>query len=209
MLDGVEDAHVASAAAEVSVEPFVNLRQCRLRMFLKEVVSGEDHAGSADAALRSTFLEEAPLNGVKLFVDDEAFDGCDPGAIGLQDGDEAGVDQISVDQDGAGSALAFSTTFLGSGEVQVLAENVEEVELLKTGDGPWRALMKDIGSWNHEWNAPGVGPVEYLDDMGFLDNRLLAVHGVQMSTADLERLKERGTTLVTCPRSNGHDRDQR
>jgi aminodeoxyfutalosine deaminase len=85
-----------------------------------------------------------------------------------------------------------------------LAENVEEVELLKTGGGPWKALMKDIGSWNHEWTAPGVGPVQYLDDMGFLDNRLLAVHGVQMSTADLLRLKERGTTLVTCPRSNGH-----
>jgi cytosine/adenosine deaminase-related metal-dependent hydrolase len=85
-----------------------------------------------------------------------------------------------------------------------LAENVEEVELLETGGGPWRALMKDIGSWNHEWNAPGVGPVQYLDDMGFLDNRLLAVHGVQMSKADLARLKERGTTLVTCPRSNGH-----
>ena len=40
--------------------------------------------------------------------------------------------------------------------------------------------------------------------MGFLDNRLLAVHGVQMSSADLARLKKRGTTLVTCPRSNGH-----
>jgi cytosine/adenosine deaminase-related metal-dependent hydrolase len=85
-----------------------------------------------------------------------------------------------------------------------LAENVEEVELLKTGSGPWKALMKDIGSWNHEWTAPGVSPVQYLDDMGFLDNRLLAVHGVQMGTADLARLKERGTTLVTCPRSNGH-----
>jgi aminodeoxyfutalosine deaminase len=85
-----------------------------------------------------------------------------------------------------------------------LAENVEEVELLETGGGPWKALMKDIGSWNHEWTAPGVGPVQYLDDMGFLDNRLLAVHGVQMSPADLARLKERGTTLVTCPRSNGH-----
>ena len=85
-----------------------------------------------------------------------------------------------------------------------LAENVEEVELLKTGGGPWKTLMKDIGSWNHEWTAPGVGPVAYLDDMGFLDNRLLAVHGVQMSTADLARLKERGTTLVTCPRSNAH-----
>jgi len=85
-----------------------------------------------------------------------------------------------------------------------LAENAEEVELLETGGGPWKALMKDIGSWNHEWTAPGVGPVQYLDEMGFLDNRLLAVHGVQMSSADLARLKKRGTTLVTCPRSNGH-----
>jgi cytosine/adenosine deaminase-related metal-dependent hydrolase len=85
-----------------------------------------------------------------------------------------------------------------------LAENVEEVELLKTGAGPWKALMKDIGSWNHAWTAPGVGPVQYLDDMGFIDNRLLVVHGVQLSPPDLAKLKERGATLVTCPRSNGH-----
>ena len=51
---------------------------------------------------------------------------------------------------------------------------------------------------------PGVSPVQYLDDSGFLDGRLLAVHGVQMTTADLALLAARGTTLVTCPRSNGH-----
>ena len=85
-----------------------------------------------------------------------------------------------------------------------LAENSEEVELLMTGGGPWKTLMKDIGSWNHAWTAPGVGPVQYLDQMGFLDDRLLAVHGVQMSLADLETLRTRGVTLVTCPRSNGH-----
>jgi cytosine/adenosine deaminase-related metal-dependent hydrolase len=85
-----------------------------------------------------------------------------------------------------------------------LAENVEEVQLLKTGDGPWKALMKDIGSWNHAWTAPGVSPVQYLDDMGFIDDRLITVHGVQMTKADLQKLKERGATLVTCPRSNGH-----
>jgi cytosine/adenosine deaminase-related metal-dependent hydrolase len=85
-----------------------------------------------------------------------------------------------------------------------LAEGEEEVELLMTGSGPWKELMKNLGVWTHAWNAPGVGPVQYLDDMGFLDNRLLAVHGVQMSKADLARLAERGTTLVTCPRSNVH-----
>ena len=85
-----------------------------------------------------------------------------------------------------------------------LAENSEEVELLKTGAGPWQTLMKDIGSWNHAWTAPGVGPVQYLDNMKFIDDRLLVVHGVQMSPDDLELLRERGATLVTCPRSNAH-----
>ena len=46
--------------------------------------------------------------------------------------------------------------------------------------------------------------MQYLDDSGFLDARVLAVHGVQMSAADLARLAARGATLVTCPRSNGH-----
>ena len=45
---------------------------------------------------------------------------------------------------------------------------------------------------------------QYLDDSGFLDARVLAVHGVQMTPADLARLAARGATLVTCPRSNGH-----
>ena len=85
-----------------------------------------------------------------------------------------------------------------------LAEGAEEVELLTTGGGPWKALMQDIGAWNHAWTAPGVGPVKYLDEMAFLDNRLLVVHGVQMSKEDLEMLRERGCTLVTCPRSNGY-----
>jgi cytosine/adenosine deaminase-related metal-dependent hydrolase len=85
-----------------------------------------------------------------------------------------------------------------------LAENVEEVELLTTGGGPWKTLMKDIGSWNHAWTAPGVGPVKYLDNMKFIDDRLLVVHGVQMTPEDLELLRERGATLVTCPRSNAH-----
>ncbi len=40
--------------------------------------------------------------------------------------------------------------------------------------------------------------------MGFIDNRLLVVHGVQMTTEDLAMLKARGATLVTCPRSNVH-----
>ena len=85
-----------------------------------------------------------------------------------------------------------------------LSESVEEIEFIRSGGGPWRALLEEIGSWDPAWVAPGGTPVQFLDESGFLDGRVLAVHGVQMSTADLDRLVARGTTLVTCPRSNGH-----
>lgn len=85
-----------------------------------------------------------------------------------------------------------------------LAESAEESEFILNGGGPWRALLEEIGSWDPAWLPPGGTPVEFLDDSGFLDSRVLAVHGVQMTTADLDRLVARGTTLVTCPRSNGH-----
>ncbi len=38
--------------------------------------------------------------------------------------------------------------------------------------------------------------------MGFLDDRVLVVHGVQFGEAELNALAARGSTLVTCPRGN-------
>lgn len=85
-----------------------------------------------------------------------------------------------------------------------LSESPEEVEFIRTAGGPWRALLEEIGAWDPVFVAPGVSPVQYLDESGFLDARVLAVHGVQMTVGDLARLVARGVTLVTCPRSNGH-----
>jgi cytosine/adenosine deaminase-related metal-dependent hydrolase len=85
-----------------------------------------------------------------------------------------------------------------------LSESTEETDFIRTGGGPWRAILEELGSWDPQWVPPGGTPVQFLDDSGFLDGRVLAVHGVQMSAADLERLASRGATLVTCPRSNGH-----
>lgn len=83
-----------------------------------------------------------------------------------------------------------------------LAESAEETEFMRTGGGPWRAVLDEVGSWNPDWAPPAVSPVQCLDDLGFLDGRTLAVHGVQMTRADLAKMAARGATLVACPRSN-------
>ena len=83
-----------------------------------------------------------------------------------------------------------------------LGESPEEVELLRSGTGPWRALLEELGVWNEGWEVPQCSPVEYLTEMGFLTGSVLAVHGVQFDGTDLDRLRTLGVTLVSCPRSN-------
>ena len=43
-----------------------------------------------------------------------------------------------------------------------LGESAEEVEFLRSGDGPCRELLQDLGAWDSSWQAPNCGPVEYL-----------------------------------------------
>jgi cytosine/adenosine deaminase-related metal-dependent hydrolase len=83
-----------------------------------------------------------------------------------------------------------------------LAESAEEVEFLRTGGGPFRALLQDIGAWRDAWEPPRCDPVTWLDRVGYLQPGLLAVHGVHLRDAELERLRDAGAVLVTCPRSN-------
>ncbi len=85
-----------------------------------------------------------------------------------------------------------------------LSESRDEVEFIRHGRGAWREFLQEAGAWDPAWTAPAVSPVEFLDESGFLDARVIAVHGVQMTLSDLARLAARGTTLVACPRSNAY-----
>jgi cytosine/adenosine deaminase-related metal-dependent hydrolase len=83
-----------------------------------------------------------------------------------------------------------------------LSESPEEVQFVESGQGPWRTLLEELGAWEPSWTPPAKSSVAYLDAVGFLGPDAVVVHGVQMSAADLIVLAERGSTLVTCPRSN-------
>jgi aminodeoxyfutalosine deaminase len=85
-----------------------------------------------------------------------------------------------------------------------LGESPEELQLLREGAGDMRRVLEELGRWPADWRPPGVGPVTYLDRLGVLGPRMLAVHGVQLGPDDVACLAARGATLVTCPRSNRH-----
>jgi cytosine/adenosine deaminase-related metal-dependent hydrolase len=83
-----------------------------------------------------------------------------------------------------------------------LAESPEEVEFLHTGQGRFRELLERLDLWTGRWEVPRCDPVGYLASLGYLQAGLLVVHGVYLSNGELERLRDAGAVLVTCPRSN-------
>jgi cytosine/adenosine deaminase-related metal-dependent hydrolase len=83
-----------------------------------------------------------------------------------------------------------------------LGETPQEVELLRDGTGEIKRVLEELGRWPADWRPPGVGPVEYLANLGVLDSRVLAVHGTQFDRDDLAHLRGKGVAVVSCPRSN-------
>jgi cytosine/adenosine deaminase-related metal-dependent hydrolase len=83
-----------------------------------------------------------------------------------------------------------------------LAESPAEIEFLRTGQGPIRQMLESLGVWSGSWPIPRCTPVRYLDDLGYLAPGTLIVHGVYLTDDELDRLRDAGAILVTCPRSN-------
>jgi cytosine/adenosine deaminase-related metal-dependent hydrolase len=93
---------------------------------------------------------------------------------------------------------------VASGEILSIhvAETEEEMQLLRDGTGPFKDFLIERDAWEPSFKPPGMTPVEYLDRLGVLTPRTLAVHCIHIDSQDLSRLQSRGVTVVTCPRSN-------
>jgi aminodeoxyfutalosine deaminase len=84
-----------------------------------------------------------------------------------------------------------------------LGESRDEIEFLQHGGGAIRTALEAFGAWTSEWTAPACGPVEYIARFGLLHRRMLIVHAVQLTDAELQRVRTADATIVMCPRSNG------
>ena len=102
----------------------------------QERLAGHQHARRADPALGASGLEEGHLEQVEVVehgrllgarpATPEAFDCPDGMAVDLADRHQARVDDLAVEEDGAGAALAFATALLRPGQAEVLAQDIEQ-----------------------------------------------------------------------------------
>jgi aminodeoxyfutalosine deaminase len=83
-----------------------------------------------------------------------------------------------------------------------VAEHADEIEFLRDGTGFCRDLLQMVGRWLPGWTPPGKTPVQYLDDLGALDEMTLVVHAVHMTDSDWEIVARRRSSVCFCPRSN-------
>jgi len=83
-----------------------------------------------------------------------------------------------------------------------VAESPEEMEYLLSGGGPMLRLFEGRGRTLSRLSFPKKDPVEYLLELGLLDEKTLLVHCVQCTPKDLAIIKKMGASVCLCPRSN-------
>jgi cytosine/adenosine deaminase-related metal-dependent hydrolase len=86
------------------------------------------------------------------------------------------------------------------------AESEAERLLMLEGRGPFAESYARRG---FTFDSPGVSTVRHLDRTGVLDTRPLLAHCVRVDDADIRLMKERGSSVAHCPKSNaklGHGR---
>src|SRR5262249_30648522 len=82
-----------------------------------------------------------------------------------------------------------------------VSESREEIAFVRDGTGPFAESHMN----RHIEVVPrGCGPVAYLDRLGLLGPDMLLAHAIETEPADFDRLRETGTHVVHCPRSNAY-----
>jgi len=86
-----------------------------------------------------------------------------------------------------------------------VAESAAEVEMISRGQGEFVAFLKRRGAWDGSFQATGIdnsGSVQYLQQLGLLDNKTLCVHCIHVSDKEIEQLQKTGSRVCLCPGSN-------
>src|SRR6185503_10762963 len=127
LADRGHDVVVARAAADIPLDRVPDLVVARIRVVGEEVRGHHDHPRRAEAALEPVLLPERVLERVQRAVAGlHSLDRRDVRAIRLDREHRAAFHGLAIDGDGARAALARVAPDVGPGELQVLAEELDE-----------------------------------------------------------------------------------
>src|SRR5439155_16105997 len=124
--DGVDNARIPGAAADVPRYRGPNSVFRRCVFHLEELESGEHDPGSAESTLEAVVCLERLLNRMEPTVLGEALDRRDFPAASLDREHRARFDGMAVQEDGARAAMARITTDVGSREAELVPNEIHE-----------------------------------------------------------------------------------
>ena len=126
VLNRIDDLGIAGAAAKDAAQRILDHGAGWFCLAVQQCNRGHQHARRADAALCSTPRQKGLLQQRTTGQGLQALDGGDAGAIGLGGGHEAGAGGLTVDQHGAGAAVARVAAALGAHLSQLPAQHLAE-----------------------------------------------------------------------------------
>ena len=101
------------------------------------------------------------------------------------------------------AALAMSE---GLSLMMHAAESEAEDLLLREGCG---VFAEGLARRSIEWKAPRMSTIQYLKQVGILNTQPLLAHCIRVDDEDIETLRDTGSAVAHCPKSNaklGHGR---
>ncbi len=125
----LEDLLVAGAAADVAAEPLLDLLVAHEGVGADGAGRRHHHARDAIAALAGAGLVEGLLENAHLAGPGQVLHRLDGRALHLGGRHEARLHQHAVDEHRARAALARPAAFLGAGQVQVVAQEIQQPQV--------------------------------------------------------------------------------
>lgn len=86
-----------------------------------------------------------------------------------------------------------------------VAEPAAEAEMMSRGRGEIPEFLERRGFWDGSFQPTGIdksGAVQYLHQLGVLDDKTLCVHSIHVSAAEIALLANSGSKVCLCPGSN-------
>ena len=143
-LDRFVDFDVARTAAEVPAQSLFDLVARRLGVLRQKLFGNEEEAGRAVAALGRARVGEGLLQRVQALFRQHPLDRLDATALGFEAEHEAGEHASSVNQHGAGTALAQLAAVFRAREIQVFTQDFEQRLVRREGDLRGLAVQREF-----------------------------------------------------------------